>query len=165
MNISDDEKARLCKKVKEKTCICNHLGNGALIDLGIAEEIKSPQSICPGPNIEWFCKFYTLNEMIDHIYGRGPSLVSSKRPHVFAKEIVMYVEYFEKMVADSSLTTAAIKALLEFKNNLEVGMDFCLEIAHKEPYPGENLASISVVVERERVRLRSIANSLEEKLN
>jgi hypothetical protein len=165
MNISADEKARLCKKVMEKTCICDHLGNGALIDLGIAEEKKSPQSICPGPNIEWFCKFYTLSEMVDHIYGRGPSLVSSKRPHMFAKEIIMYVEYFEKMMADSSLTTAAIKALLEFKNNLEAGLDFCLEIAHKEPYPGENLASISVIVERERVRLRSIGNGLEEKLN
>ncbi|RZB33687.1 MAG: hypothetical protein SRB2_03798 [Desulfobacteraceae bacterium Eth-SRB2] len=165
MNISADEKARLCKKVGEKTCICDHLANGALIALGIAEEKKSPQSICPGPNIEWFCKFYTLKEMVDHIYGRGPSLVSSKRPHMFAKEIVMYVEYFEKMVADSSLRTAAIKALLEFKNNLEAGLDFCLEIAHKEPYPEENLASISVVVERERVRLRSISNGLEEKLN
>jgi hypothetical protein len=165
MDISADEKAKRCKKIVEKTCICDHLANGALIDLGIAEEKKSPQSICPGPNIEWFCKFYTLKEMVDHIYGRGSSLVSSKRPHMFAKEIVMYVEYFEKMVADSSLTTAAIKALLEFKNNLEAGLDFCLEIAHKEPYPGENLASISVVVERERVRLRSIVKGLEEKLN
>jgi hypothetical protein len=165
MDISADEKAKRCKKIVEKTCICDHLANGALIDLGIAEEKKSPQSICPGPNIEWFCKFYTLKEMVDHIYGRGSSLVSSKRPHMFAKEIVMYVEYFEKMVADSSLTTAAIKALLEFKNNLEAGLDFCLEIAHKEPYPGENLASISVVVERERLRLRSISNGLKEKLN
>ena len=165
MDISDDEKARRCKKVVEKTCICDHLGNGALIDLGIAEEKKSPQSICPGPNIEWFCKFYTLKEMIDHIYGRGPSLVSSERPHMFAKEIVMYMEYFEKLVADSSLTPAAIKGLLEFKNNLEAGLDFCLEIAHKPPYPGENLTSISVVVERERVRLRSISNRLEENLN
>jgi hypothetical protein len=165
MDISADEKAKRCKKIVEKTCICDHLGNGALITLGIAEEKKSPQSICPGPNIEWFCKFYTLKEMVDHIYGRGPSLVSSKRPHMFAKEIVMYVEYFEKMVADSSLTTAAINALLEFKNNLEAGLDFCLEIAHKEPYPGENLASISVVVERERLRLRSISNGLKEKLN
>jgi hypothetical protein len=165
MNISTDEKARLCKKIVEKTCICDHLGNGALIDLGIAEEKKSPQSICPGPNIEWFCKFYTLKEMVDHIYGRGPSLVSSKRPHMFAKEIVMYVEYFEKMVAESSLTTAAIKALLEFKTNLEAGLDFCLEIAHKEPYLGENLQSISIVVERERVRLRSISKGLEEKFN
>lgn len=162
MDISADEKARLCQKVVEKTCICDYLENGALITLGIAKEKNSPQSICPGPNIEWFCKFYALKEMVDHIYGRGPSLVSSERPHMFAKEIVLYVEYFEKMVADSSLTPDAIKALLEFKNNLEAGLDFCLEIAHKPPYPGENLASILVFVERERARLRSICNDFKK---
>jgi len=162
MDILDDEKARLCQKVVEKTCICDHLENGALIALGIAEEKNSPQSICPGPNIEWFDKFYTLVEMVDHIYGRSSSLVSSKRPHMFAKEIVMYVDYFEKMVADSSLTPSAIKALLEFKNNLEAGLDFCLEIADKTPYPGENLNSISGCVERERVRLKSLCNGFEK---
>ena len=163
MDISADEKAKLCKKVVEKTCICDHLVNGALITLRIAEEKRSPQSICPGPNIEWFGKFYTLKEMVNHIYGRGSSLVSSKRPHMFAKEIVMYVDYFEKMVADSSLTPGAIKALLEFKNNLEAGLDFCLEIADKTPYPGENLNSISGCVERERVRLKSLCNGFEKK--
>jgi hypothetical protein len=163
VDITDDEKARLCQKVVEKTCICDFLENGALITLGIAKEKNSPQSICPGPNIEWFCKFYTLKEMVDHIYGKGPSLVSSERPHMFAKEIVLYVEYFEKMVAGSSLTPNAIKALLEFKNNLEAGLNFCLEIADKTPYPGENLNSISDCVERERVRLRFICNSFEKK--
>jgi hypothetical protein len=165
MDISADEKARLCQKIVEKTCICDHLGNGALIDLGMAKEENSPQSICPGPNIEWFGKFYTLEEMVDHIYGRGPSLVSSKRPHMFAKEIVMYVDYFERMVTDSSVTPSAIKALLEFKNNLEAGLDFCLEIAHKPPYPGENLDSISDCVEREKIRLKSIYNGFEKKMN
>ncbi|MGD9082277.1 MAG: hypothetical protein PVJ50_00260 [Desulfobacterales bacterium] len=165
LDISADEKSRRYKKVMEKTCICDHLGNGALIDLGIAQEKNSPQSICPGPNIEWFDKFYTLEEMVDHIYGRGSSLVSSKRPHMFAKEIVMYVNYFERMVADSSLTPSTIKALLEFKNNLEAGLDFCLEIANKPPNPDENLASISDVVERERVRLKSICNGFEKKIN
>lgn len=165
MDISADEKARLCKKVMEKTCICDHLGNGALITLGIAKEKNSPQSICPGPNIEWFDKFYTLVEMVDHIYGRGSSLVSSKRSHMFAKEIVMYVDYFERMVADSSVTPSEIKALLEFKNNLEAGLDFCLEIAHKPPYAGENLSSISDCVEREKVRLKSIYNGFEKKMN
>jgi len=165
MDISDDEKARLCKKVVEKTCICDHLGNGALITLGIAKEENSPQSICPSPNIEWFGKFYTLVEMVDHIYGRGSSLVSSKRPHMFAKEIVMYVDYFERMAADFSLTPITKKALLEFKNNLEAGLDFCLEIAHKPPYPGENISSISDCVEREKIRLKSICNGFEKKMN
>ncbi|RLB84947.1 MAG: hypothetical protein DRH24_03515 [Deltaproteobacteria bacterium] len=165
MDISADEKARLCKKVVEKTCICDHLGNGALIDLGIAKEKNLPQSICPGPNIEWFSKFYTLKEMVDHIYGRGSSLVPPERPHMFAKEIVMYVDYFERMVRDSSLTSDVINALLEFKNNLEAGLDFCLEISHKPAYPDENLVSISACVKRERTRMESICSVFEKKMN
>jgi len=151
--ISDDEKKRLRKEIVEKTCICNHLGNGSLIALGIVKEEDAPQSICPGPDIVWFNKYYTLKEMVDHIYGRGPSLVSPERPHMFSKEIVMYVDYFAKQVSRCTYTTNEIKSLQEFKDNLEDGMDFCLSIAKKKPYPAENLASLATSVERERKRL------------
>ncbi|MBW2568100.1 MAG: hypothetical protein JRD93_09935 [Deltaproteobacteria bacterium] len=153
--LSSNEKERLCQAVMRKTCICDHLGNGALITLGIAEEKNSPQSICPGPNIAWFNKLYTLQEMVDHIYGRCPSLVSSSRPHMFANEIVMYVDYFEKLVCNSVYTLSEIKTLQEFKKNLEEGMELCLEIAKKQPYPDENLDSIPVCVKKQRKRLRS----------
>lgn len=156
MGISADEKTQLIDKVIVKTCICHHLGNGALIALGIAEEQNAPQSICPGPNIEWFNRLYTLKEMVDHIYGRRPSLVSSKRPHMFAKEIVLYVDYFEKLIANSSYTSKEIKTLLDYKKNLEEGLDYCLEIAQKTPYPGENLASLSSCVEQQRRHLASL---------
>jgi len=156
IEISADEKAKLIEKVVVKTCLCEHLGNGALIALGMAEEQNAPQSICPGPNIEWFNRFYTLREMVNHIYGRRPSLVSSKRPHMFAKEIVMYVDYFENKIANSSYTPKEIKTLLDFKKNLEEGLDFCLEIAQKPPYPGENLESLLSCVEQQRRRLASL---------
>ena len=58
----------ITEKVVVKSCICDHLGSGSLIALKIADEQNTPQSICPGPNIEWFNKFYTLKEMVDHIY-------------------------------------------------------------------------------------------------
>ncbi len=162
MALSDVEKERLRGQVVVKACICDHLGNGALIALGIVKERSAPQSICPGPNIAWFKKFYTLQEMVDHIYGRGPSLVSSERPHMFVKEIVMYVDYFEKQVAHCAYTPREIKTLREFKENLEDGMDLCLDIAQKEPYHRENLASIPPCVERQRERLRSIYDSFEK---
>jgi hypothetical protein len=163
--LSNDEKITLERKVIEKTCICHHLGNGALIALGIAEEDNAPQAICPGPNIAWFDKTYTLQEMVDHIYGRGQSLVSSQRPHMFAKEIMMYVDYFEKELARSSHTPREIKTLLEFKNNLEAGLDLCLEVAKKPPYQDENIASISSVIAQQRTRLKSICNGFGEKAN
>jgi hypothetical protein len=164
MEISTDEKKRLQEKVVVKNCICDHLGNGALIALGIADEENAPQSICPGPNIEWFNKFYTLKEMVDHIYGRGPSLVSSKRPHMFAKEIEMYMDDFEKKVLSSSHTKKEIITMLEYKKNLEEGLDFCLEIAKKPPYPGENLKSISICVKEQRSRLNRLNSIFEESI-
>ena len=164
MEVSEGEKDRLCRKVVEKTCICDHLGNGALIALGIANEKSAPQSICPGPNIAWFNRIYTLKEMVDHIYGRGPSLVSSERPHVFAKEIVMYVDYYEKEVTHCTYTPREIRTLQAFKKNLEEGMDLCLRIAQKQPYQGENLASIPSCVETQRARLKSIYANFEKKV-
>jgi hypothetical protein len=162
MTIPADEKEKLFEKVVAKSCICDHLGNGALIALGIADEKDSPQSICPGPNIEWFNGSYTLKEMADHIYGRGPSLVPPERPHMFAKEIEMYVDYFENQMSGNSQTDKEIDTMIQFKNNLEQGLDFCLEIAKKPPYPGENLKSISDCVEKQRSRLDRIYSRFNE---
>ena len=162
MEISAKEKERLIQKVVEKACICDHLGNGALIALGIAGEKNSPQSICPGPNIAWYNRLYSLKEMVGHIYGRGRSLVPSKRPHMFAAEIVMYVDYFEKLATHSAYTQIEIKRLHEFKDNLEHGMDICLDIAKMKPYHGENLASIAPCVEKQRKRLRVIYASFKK---
>jgi len=161
--LSRGEKQRLREKVVAKTCICDHLGNGALIRLGLAKETTAPPLVCPGPNIAWFNRTYTLKEMVDHIYGRGPSLVPAHRPHMFAAEIVMFVDHFERQVASCSSSPKALKTLDEFKQNLERGMDFCLAQALTPPYPGENLASIAPCVARQRVRLRGIVKRLEER--
>lgn len=146
------EKAK--ETVLDKACLCEHLGNGALISLGIAKLGKSPQAICPGPNIAWFDRNYSLKEMVNHIYGRGKSLVSDKRPHMFAKEIVLYVEYFEKLVDQFDGAKATQKKLSRFVKNLEEGMDYCLELAGQSAYKDENLSSIPAVVEKQREKLR-----------
>ena len=155
------EKERLSAEVVERTCICDHLGNGALMALGIVAH--APQAICPGPNIAWFDRTYTLREMVDHIYDRGPSLVPPERPHMFAKEITMYVDLFAKQVARCRGTPREIKALRKFKENLKESMDFCLDIAKGAPYPGENLASIPPRVARERARLRAVYAELNDR--
>ena len=158
------EKESLRSDILEKACICNHLGNGALIALGIAEEKNSPQSICPGPNLEWFDRIYTLEEMIDHIYGRGPSLTPAERPHMFVKELVMYVDYLEKAAQSCSGKPKDMKYLQEYRDNLEAGIDTCLEIAQKEPYPGENLASIPKCVAEQKERIFEIFERMEKRL-
>lgn len=164
MDIPKSEKESLRKEITEKGCLCGHLANSALISLGMASKKNSPQLVCPGPNIEWFNREYTLREMADHIYGRGPSLVSEHRPHMFANEMRMYVDYFENLVKKFKGTDKEIKAIREFKSNLTDGMAFCSKIAEKKPYPGENLDSLKNDVEKESRRLKSIYAGFERKL-
>lgn len=167
MDVSEEEKKTIHEQTAVKVCLCEHLGNGALIALGIVEEKRSPQSICPGPNIVWFDRIYSLQEMIDHIYGRGESLVPPHRPHMFAKEIEMYVDYFEKLVNPvngvkrSGRTPKEISYLTKFKQNLEKGLAYCLELAAGKRFADENLASLPPCIEQQRVRLQEIFDCLE----
>ncbi len=151
-------------EVLQKTCICDHLGNGALIELNNEKEESAPQSICPGPNIAWFNRIYSLKEMVDHIYGRGDSLVPKERPHMFAKEIVMYVDYFEQLVKRCGYSLREVKTLREFYHNMESGIEFCLKIAERKPRENENLASIPPCANQQRSRLREIMAEFEERL-
>jgi len=163
LDLSENEKEKRKHEVIIRTCLCEHLGNGALIALGIVPENGHPQAICPGPNIAWFNRIYSLREMVDHIYGRGPSLVPPERPHMFAKEVLMYVDYFEKLVNRCGYTQREMETLKEFYENLEKSMDFCLTVSREMPYEGENLASLRPVVDKQRERLRALNAEVQEK--
>lgn len=163
MGVSEDTKDTLRRKVLEKACICDHLGNSTLIHLGSARDgWSAPQAICPGPNIAWFNRTYTLEEMIDHIYGRRASLVPAERPHMFVKEMAMTVDWLEKMVGSWDGSADQLRSLRESAQNIEDGMAYCIEIAKEKPYPDENLASIVPGVTRERSRLASLLETLEK---
>ncbi len=156
-----EKKQQLKSAVVEKVCLCEHLGNSALINLGISTSKKLPTIVCPGPNLAWFDRTYTLREMVDYIYGRGPCLVSADRPHMFAMELVMYVDYFEKLAKQFTGEAKSFKNLQDFVANLEKSMDFCLEISAQTPYADENLASIAPCVVKQRHRLNDIWESIE----
>jgi hypothetical protein len=163
--LPESEYARSLQKVYDKTCICDHLGNGVLIVLGMAKESNAPQSICPGQNIAWFNRYYSLEEMVDHIYGRIPSLVPDNRPHMFAAEVKMYVDYFENnLLPDCKFTPSEVKTLNEFIKNLNAGMDYCLEIAQEKAYDTENLASIPTIVSSERQRFEKLCVEFSSKI-
>lgn len=144
------------QSVYVKHCICDQLGNGALIDLGVVKP-EAPVSVCPGPNIAYFDRQYSLREMVDHIYGRGPSLVPADRPHMFSKDLVMSVDYFGKLV--EKLTPGDAKAfgyLAVFKTNLEAGLGYYRGFVTKTPFAGENLASLKEAMEIQGQRLQEL---------
>lgn len=143
-------------KVVKKTCLCDHLGNGALINLGIKKEEKAPQAVCPGQNISWFNREYSLMEMMAHFYNKQKSLVSKDRPHMFAKEIQMYVDYFDRLIKKSDLNERTTKTLNEFYENMKSGMEYCRTFSQKKPFTSENVKSIKSWVDEQQVRLEEI---------
>lgn len=154
-----DETAKkaLIDQVLDKDCLCNNLGFSALIRLGIVPETHGRQSVCPGPNLAYFKRTYSLDEMVDHIYGRSGqhdnSIVAADRPHMFAKEITQYVDYLGRMLALTGDDKAGYRKLLKMKANLEKGMDSCYLLSQQKPYEGENLDSLAETVYEQRRRL------------
>ena len=156
--LTPEEKLELQNSVFEKVCLCQHLGNGALIKLDIVPKINAPQSICPGPNVVWFDREYTLEEMVNHIYGRGESLVSADRPHMFCQEVELYINYYEKLIRTIGDSTTEINYLETFRSNLENGMDMILKISKGKAYPNENLESIPDFIDAQKARLKQICS-------
>ncbi len=151
-----DKKENEKNSVMDKTCLCTNLGTGSLIRLGIMKPSYGRQAICPGPNIAWFNRSYSLDEMVDHIYGRIESLVPKERPHMFAKELEMYVDYMETLMQQIDPDGPEMRKMVKMRKNLDEGMEFCLQIADQKPYENENLASIKTTVERSRQRLENL---------
>ncbi|PKD44501.1 hypothetical protein CWD77_03275 [Rhodohalobacter barkolensis] len=155
-DLPEKKKEKEKDKVLAKTCLCTNLGTGSMIRLGIMKPSYGRQAICPGPNIAWFNREYSLDEMVDHIYGRRESLVPEERPHMFAKELVMYVDYIKELAEQVEGDEQEWKKLERMRKNLMKGIDLCLEISKQEPYPGENLDSIRETVELQGQRLEEV---------
>ena len=154
------------RKVAVKECICHQLGNGALEYIkqenaalrGETIEMRRlPVSICPGPNIAWFTRRYALQEMIDHIYGRIPSLVTDDRPHCFGAEIVMYLDHFDNLRAESHPeNTKQMESVERFKVNLAASLAWYRQwLAGRVALPGENVANLVDTVEEAELRIFS----------
>ncbi|MEX2585545.1 MAG: hypothetical protein WD315_04065 [Balneolaceae bacterium] len=150
------QKEKEKERVLEKSCLCQNLGAGALIRLGLQKPSYGRQAICPGPNLAWFDRNYQLEEMVDHIYGRGASLVPPERPHMFAKELVMYCDYLKELQEESDGQPASLKRLKRFRENLLDGMDECLRIVDSRPYGDENLDSLKQAVDQQRDQIRTL---------
>ncbi len=114
-------------KITEKSCLCVGLANASYLENDIS--IKGQQQgvvICPGPNLAYFDKEVTLLQMAQHIYG-GPSVLSEAyRPHMFVKELKMYIDYLKNDLATftEDLTVKNVKKWTAFKSNLMDGIAY-----------------------------------------
>jgi len=83
--------------VTEKICLCE----GLCASTYLKNDMLKPRennavSICPGPNLSYFSKSYTLKEMVSHIYGREQISFKTSRPNLFINELNLYIDYLKK---------------------------------------------------------------------
>jgi hypothetical protein len=144
----DSEKYTIAfNKIVDKSCICVGLGTAALLSNNLDTTLEgNGVSICPGPNLAYFSKVVSLTEMIDHIYGRTNIANSRKRPHMFLKELSIYIIYFKKKVKEliDECSDKEINSLIEFRNKLNNSIHyyknlFLEKLSHKSRELIENI--------------------------
>jgi hypothetical protein len=125
--LETDEYRKAFDAITEKSCICVGLGTPAMIVNGMDTKTEGPGvSVCPGPNIAYFTKTVTLKEMVDHIYGRTSIVDEQHRPHLFVKELKMYVDYIKAAIAEAPmpLSDKQLKYFQTFQQNLHSGIEY-----------------------------------------
>ena len=129
--------------ITEKSCLCVGLANASYLENGIA--IKGQNQgvvVCPGPNLAYFEKEVSLEDMVQHIYGNTSVLSRMDRPNLFINELKMYVDYLRKEILNFSDTLAEgqLKKWRTFKNNLLEGIKYYQEMfEHASVIPENNL--------------------------
>ena len=147
--------------VVKKACICNDLGEGALIKNNVFKNGKRFSAVCPGPNLAYFSKVVTLKEMVDHIYGRINLLNSGYRPNMFNKELKINIDFLVREIKKilPSPTPKQIVYLNEFRTNLLGGIEYYQKlfpqmILETEEYRQKALQDLDAL----KVRLEEFVN-------
>ena len=122
-----DEQAlkREIDAVTEKDCLCEGLGAAAILNAGRTPAHKlEAVAICPGPNAAYFHRKVSLQAMVDHIHGRTNLLAGADRPHMFVKELSLYVDYLrgELKRLTTEVNAKQRRRLTDFRNNLLEGV-------------------------------------------
>jgi len=142
LNLSEKEYAKRFDEITEKDCLCEGLSSSALLKnhLPVSHHLEAV-TICPGPNLAYFSGIFSLEEMVDHIYGRKNILNQEHRPHMFIKELQMYVDYLKKEI-DKSLNDFSAKKekyFTEFKSNLLEGIEYYKQLLPKMSFEIDSL--------------------------
>lgn len=126
--LSPEEYAMEYDKIVEKACICHDLGDGALLRYNIPYKgFKPVPAVCPGPNLIYFSRVFSLKEMVEHIYGKINILNHNRpRPHVFINELRLYINYLKGLVlkASAKMTAKEAECFAEFRKNLMEGIEY-----------------------------------------
>jgi len=115
--------------VLAKACICNDLAGVATIPNEI--DPAALPSICCGPNMIYFNRVSSLEEMVDHILGRGMVPIKEGRPHMFLNEISLHLDRLKRTLdrRRDGLSAETMRVTEETQKNLNEGLAYYVELA------------------------------------
>ncbi|MEE9381806.1 MAG: hypothetical protein V3V08_00130 [Nannocystaceae bacterium] len=118
------EKRLQTLRIASPTCICHDLGGSFKMARGIEDAADS--CVCPGPNLVHFHKISSLDEMVDHIYGRGDLLADHARPHVLLNETRLYLDYLAEQRGYEGTSVCELRpaTFKKFEKNLLDGLQY-----------------------------------------
>jgi hypothetical protein len=130
-NLSMHEFNQMVKKITDKACLC--LGLGTSVQHVNKMDLKADGeavSICPGPNMAYFSKVISLKKMVDHIYGKINIIDRTDRPHMFIKELTLYVNYLVDNINElhGTISEKQVKYFQKFRENLLDGIKYYHEL-------------------------------------
>jgi hypothetical protein len=126
MGLPGDELVKRVDAVTVKSCLCEDLAAPGIIMGHSNGEPVPPVAVCPGPNLAFFAKIASLEEMVGHIYGRTQLLSILDRPNMFINELRLYIDYLRKQISSriDAFTIKEQKQLSAFRSNLMEGIGY-----------------------------------------
>lgn len=127
LELPENEYQQQYHAVTEKICLCEGLCASAYLKYDILKPRENKAvAICPGPNLAYFSGIYSLEEMAGHIYGVTDLLGKIKRPHMFIKELNLYIDYLQTDLRNQvkDLNEKKKKQLSKFKLQLQEGIAY-----------------------------------------
>jgi len=129
--LPEEEFRRKADEIMEKLCLCEGLVTSCYEKNDIPKGTDSTAVvICPGPNLAYFSREFSLDEMVGHIYGKINLLLNVNRPNLFINELSLYVDYLKKDIESNlqSLTDKKVKYFNRFREQMENGIRYYKEL-------------------------------------
>ncbi|MEQ1585627.1 MAG: hypothetical protein ABL895_07105 [Cyclobacteriaceae bacterium] len=161
LNLTQAEYERQLLEVQAKECLCVGLSNSASLEYKqpFLRNLKSV-TICPGPNIAYFSEVVSLRQMTDHIYGRVNLVEGVERPHMFIKELNLYINYLKEQVDNAGQDEKRIQYCIKFSENLLEGINYYKSIG----ISGNNSSFLMDLVNGEN-QINSLTERFQIKVN
>lgn len=125
--LTADEYEKQFNEVTGKVCLCEGLCSSTYLKYDILKPKENKAvAICPGPNLAYFSDVYSFDEMVSHIYGKINLLEQVERPHVFIKELNLYIDYLQEDIKQQlqNFSDKKMKQLNGFKLQLAEGINY-----------------------------------------